>query len=140
MNIVDDRHVRDSAKPWADDSIEIYIDADGSRKNRYDGWNDFQLTYRLHDQRLTLGGRTPKNKIHAVKHRMVKLANGYQLETTIPWTTLNVRPKHGHVVGFDIQVNDDDSGDQRDAKLAWNAQSDQAWKNPQMFGQLVLSN
>ena len=140
VNITDDRHVRDSAKPWADDSIEIYIDADGSRKSRYDGWNDFQLTYRLNDQRLTLGGSTPKNKIHAVKHRMVKVANGYQLETTIPWTTLNVRPKHGHVVGFDIQVNDDDSGDQRDAKLAWNAQTDQAWKNPQMFGQLVLSN
>ncbi len=140
VDIVDDRYVRDSEKPWADDSIEIYIDADASRKSRYDGWNDFQLTYRLHDQSLTLGGRTPKNKIHAVKHRMVKLANGYQLETTIPWRTLNVRPKNGHRVGFDIQVNDDDSGDQRDAKLAWNARTDQAWKNPQMFGELVLAN
>jgi hypothetical protein len=140
VNIIDDRHVKDSAKPWADDSIEIYIDADASRKSRYDGWNDFQLTYRLNDQRLTLGGRTPSKKIHAVKHRMVKLPNGYQLETTIPWNTLNVRPKSGHRVGFDIQVNDDDSGDQRDAKLAWNARSDQAWKNPQMFGELVLAN
>lgn len=140
VNIVDDRHVKDSAKPWADDSIEIYIDADSSRKTRYDGWNDFQLTYRLHDQRLTIGGQTPSQKIHAVKHRMVKLANGYQLETTIPWTTLNVRPKNGHRIGFDIQVNDDDSGDQRDAKLAWNARTDQAWKNPQMFGELILIN
>ncbi|RVU86243.1 hypothetical protein EOL70_01990 [Leucothrix sargassi] len=140
VNIVDDRHVKDSAKPWADDSIEIYIDADGSRKSRYDGWNDFQLTYRLYDQKLTVGGRTPPHKIHQIQHRMVKLATGYQLETTIPWSTLNVRPKHGHRVGFDIQVNDDDSGNQRDAKLAWNAKSDQAWKNPRMFGELVLTH
>jgi len=140
VNITDDRHVRDSQKPWADDSIEIYIDADGSRKSRYDGWNDFQLTYRLYDQKLTVGGKTPKNKIHAVRHKMVKLVNGYQLETTIPWSTLNVKPKHGHVVGFDIQVNDDDSGNQRDSKLAWNAKSDQAWKNPRMFGRMILTN
>ncbi|WP_146201413.1 CBM9 family sugar-binding protein [Leucothrix arctica] len=140
VNIVDDRLVKDSAKPWADDSIEIYIDADGSRKSRYDGWNDFQLTYRMDDQKLTVGGRTPPHKIYAIQHKMIKVANGYQLETTIPWTTLNVKPKHGHRVGFDIQVNDDDSGDQRDAKLAWNAKTDQAWKNPRMFGELVLSN
>jgi len=82
VNIVDDRHIRDSANAWADDSIEIYIDADGSRKSRYDGWNDFQLTYRLYDQKLTVGGRTPPHKIYAIQHNMVKLANGYQLETT----------------------------------------------------------
>ena len=140
VNITDDRHIKDSSMPWADDSIEIYIDADGSRKTRYDGWNDFQLTYRLYDQKLTMGGSTPKGLINTVKHRMVKLANGYQLETTIPWTTLKVRPKNGHRIGFDIQVNDDDTGNQRDAKLAWNAKVDEAWKNPQMFGELVLAN
>ena len=140
VRITDDRQINDSKHAWADDSIEIYIDADGSRKDRYDGWNDFQLTYRLHDQTLSIGLNTPHDKIDAVQHKMVKSPQGYQLDTVIPWHTLNVRPRSGLRVGFDIQVNDDDNGHQRDAKLAWNATSDKAWKDPRMFGELILAN
>ncbi|HIP95489.1 MAG TPA: hypothetical protein EYH20_09150, partial [Leucothrix sp.] len=55
------------------------------------------------------------------------------------WTTLRVRPKPEHTLGFDIQINDDDNGYSRDAKISWNAESDSAWKTPRVFGELVLS-
>jgi hypothetical protein len=35
-------------------------------------------------------------------------------------------------------VNDDDNGSSRDAKVSWNANTDTAWKNPRVFGELVL--
>jgi hypothetical protein len=70
---------------------------------------------------------------------MVKTANGYRLEATIPWSVLKVTPKTGMRMGFEVQVNDDDNGNQRDAKVSWNATSDTAWKNPQLFGELRLT-
>ncbi|MCK5727220.1 MAG: CBM9 family sugar-binding protein [Thiotrichaceae bacterium] len=139
VNIQDDKHVKDSKKAWADDSVEIYIDADASRLSSYDGKNDFQFTYRLYDRHLSLGG-SPLKLANGITHKMVKVKNGYQLATAIPWSTLKVRPTPGKRIGFDVQVNDDDTGRSRDGKIAWNANSDKAWKNPQMFGQLVLMN
>ena len=64
--------------------------------------------------------------------------SGYQLDISIPWTTLRIIPKPEHVLGFDIQVDDDDNGHSRDAKLSWNAESDTAWKNPRVLGELIL--
>jgi hypothetical protein len=40
----------------------------------------------------------------------------------------------GVSIGFDVQVNDDDGGGQRDSKLAWNAVEDDAWQNTRAFG------
>lgn len=139
VNIQDDKHVKDSKKPWADDSVEIYIDANADRSPTYDN-NDFQLTYRLYDRHLSLGNNKPLQLANNITHRMIKVNNGYQLETSIPWKTLGIKPTQGKHIGFDVQVNDDDTGNSRDGKLAWNANADKAWKNPQMFGQLVLMN
>lgn len=138
VNVQDDRQVRDSSKRWADDSIEIYIDADGSRMSTYDGKNDFHLTYRLYDKDFEVSSNSAQKQLKGVQQKMTKNAKGYQLKTAIPWQTLNMEPKAGNQVGFDVQINDDDTGRDRDAKLAWNANADTAWKNPQMFGQLVL--
>ncbi len=138
VNVQDDRQVKDSAKPWADDSVEIYIDADGSRKPTYDGKDDFHLTYRMNDKQLSVSSNSAHHQMQSVKRKMVRKPGGYELETVIPWKTLNIKPVAGRKLGFDVQINDDDTGRSRDAKLAWNANSDTAWKNPQMFGQLVL--
>jgi len=139
VGIQDDKLVNDSDQPWADDSVEIYIDADGSRGETYDGENDFQLSFRMKDKAVSVGGSSPKRDLSALTHRMVKTANGYRLEATIPWSVLNVTPKAGMRMGFEVQVNDDDNGNQRDAKVSWNATSDTAWKNPQLFGELLLT-
>lgn len=140
VGIVDETHISDSKQPWADDSIEIYIDADASRNESYDQFNDYHLTFRLGDPKISLGGKTPKEDIKDIKYSMRQNPSGYQLDVMIPWTTLRIIPKAEHIIGFDIQVNDDDNGSSRDAKISWNASSDTAWKNPRVFGELVLGD
>jgi len=140
VGIQDDLHVKDSPKAWADDSIEIYIDADGSRTEKFDGQNDFQLTFRMKDQTVAIGQSSPVRNTRLIRHKMVKTSNGYSLEASIPWAMLGVWPKAGMQIGFDIQINDDDNGDARDAKISWNAMLDEAWKNPSLFGELVIKN
>ena len=140
VGIVDDKFVADSKKQyWADDSIEIYIDADASRSDQYDGFNDYHLSFRMGSP-IQAGSKTPKEDISAIRYAMRPNPAGYQLDIAIPWTTLRVIPKPEHTLGFDIQVNDDDNGYSRDAKISWNAETDSAWKSPKVFGELVLSH
>ena len=142
VTVVDDRLIQDSANHWADDSIEIYLDADNSHRAKYDGRNDIKFSFRLKDKRVTIDGiksRLNANKlVQAIQFKMRKLARGYHLEVAIPWKALKIKPRTNQKIGFEVQVNDDDDGKQRDAKVAWNGKVDQAWKNPQMFGAIVL--
>ncbi|MCK5903446.1 MAG: CBM9 family sugar-binding protein [Cocleimonas sp.] len=138
VNVQDDKIVQDSSERWADDSIEIYLDIDNSRQPRYDGRNDFKLSYRLRDNSVTLDGVKSKLIQRSIGFSMKQIARGYVLETSIPWKALRVNPKVNQRIGFEVEVNDDDSGKQRDGKIAWNAKVDKAWKNPQMFGQIIL--
>ncbi|MCK5726729.1 MAG: hypothetical protein KAH22_07900 [Thiotrichaceae bacterium] len=140
VDVTDDYFIKDSQQPWGDDSIEIFIDADGSRTASYDGKNDFQFMFRWKDYGIGLGKNSPRKNITGVRHKMIKTHDGYVLEASIPWSILGVRPRTGQSIGIDIQVNDDDDGGHRDGKLAWNATQDKAWKSPQHFGRLVLVN
>jgi len=140
VGVIDENHVSDSKQLWADDSIEIYIDADASRNEFYDESNDFHLSFRLGDDGISLGGKTPKEAVKTIKYSIRQNKSGYHLNVAIPWTTLRVTPKNEHILGFDIQINDDDNGGGRDAKISWNASSDQAWKTPRVFGQIVLED
>jgi len=139
VDALDDKFMRDSPAPWSDDSIEIFVDADGSRTNTFDGKNDFHFIYRWQDNNVNLGNTSPRRGGSlGIKQTMTRTDNGYTLETSIPWSTLGVKPIAGKLIGIDIQINDDDSGQDRDGKLAWHAKQDQSWKNPQTFGRLIL--
>ena len=139
VDALDDKFMRDSPAPWSDDSVEIYVDADGSRSSKFDGKNDFHFIYRWKDQNVNLGNTSPRRgRSLGIKQTMTRTDRGYTLETSIPWSTLGVKPIAGKTIGIDIMINDDDSGRGRDGKLAWHAKNDLSWKNPQSFGQLIL--
>ena len=138
VDATDDKFIRDSRAPWSDDSIEIYIDADGSRGSKFDGKNDYHLIYRWKDKNVSLSKSSPRKGRLGIKQTMTRSDRGYTLETSIPWSTLGIKPKAGQAIGIDVQINDDDSGNGRDGKLAWHAKNDSSWKNPQTFGRLVL--
>ena len=138
VDALDDKFIRDSKAPWSDDSIEIFVDADGSRGNKYDGKNDFHFIYRWKDRNVNLSSNSPRKRALGIIQTMTRTDKGYTLETSIPWKTLGVNPVAGKNIGIDVQINDDDSGKGRDGKLAWHAKSDKSWKNPQAFGRLIL--
>jgi hypothetical protein len=138
VDIQDDKLVQDSEQAWADDSVEIYIDANGSRAPQYDGKDDFQLVLRMQDQQLEISAASPTQDAESFQHQRVKTDDGYRLKMSIPWQVLGIKPAAGLKMGFDVHVNDDDNGRLRDAKLSWHAPEDQAWKNPRLFGEVVL--
>ena len=139
VDALDDKFIRDSSAPWSDDSVEIFVDADGSRANKFDGKNDFHFIYRWKDRSVNLSKSSPRRgRSLGIKQTMTRTDKGYTLETSIPWTTLGVKPVAGKSIGIDVQINDDDSGKERDGKLAWHAKQDQSWRNPQAFGRLIL--
>ena len=138
VDTMDDYFVRDSKAPWGDDSIEVYIDADGSRSASFDGKNDFHFIYRWKDSKVSLSSNSAGHSNMGIRQTMTRSDHGMILETSIPWRSLGVNPSNGHRLGIDIQINDDDNGNQRDTKLAWHATNDDAWKNPQKFGRLEL--
>lgn len=138
VDAIDDKFVRDSRTPWSDDSIELYIDADGSRSSSFDGKNDFHFIYRWKDKNVSLSKSSPHRSNLGIRQTMIRTDQGYTLETSIPWRTLGVRPIAGQTIGIDVQINDDDSGRGRDGKLAWHSKNDNAWKNPQNFGRVLL--
>jgi len=138
VDAIDDMFVRDSKAPWSDDSIELYIDADGSRSSQFDGKNDFHFIYRWKDRNVSLSKNSPRRGNLGIRQTMTRTDKGYTLETSIPWSTLGVRPIAGKMIGIDVQINDDDSGRGRDGKLAWYSKNDNAWKNPQNFGRILL--
>jgi hypothetical protein len=140
VDAVDDKFVRDSRNPWSDDSIELYIDADGSRSSKFDGKNDFHFIYRWKDKSVNLSRNSPRKDNLGIQQTMTRTNKGYSLETAIPWKTLGVKPVAGRSIGIDVQVNDDDSGKERDGKLSWHAKNDNSWTNPRNFGQLILGS
>ncbi len=142
VDVKDDKLVQDSPHTWADDSIEIYLDLDNSRRKKYDGNNDLKLSFRMKDKTVTIDGIKPSLHSRKIANNigfvMTALPKGYRLEAAIPWEILKVKPRLNQHIGFEVQVNDDDTGKNRDGKIAWNAKVDKAWKNPKMFGGLVL--
>ena len=140
ISVADERLINDSSAPWEDDALELFIDADGSGLNQYDQSNDFHLIFRAQDGKVGLGRNSPAITPSSIQSRSVRDAKGYMLEVQIPWASLQVQPQAGMRIGLDVHLDDDDDGNQRDAKLTWRDTRDEAWRNPSMFGQAVLGN
>ena len=64
---------------------------------------------------------------------------GYRVEVKFPWSTLGTKPSAGAKIGLDVQVNDNDAGGKRKSKITWHAREDNAWENPQAFGNAELA-
>ena len=118
VDAIDDKFIRDSKAPWSDDSIEIYVDADGSRGSKFDGKNDFHFIYRWKDRNVSLSSSSPRKRSLGIKQTMTRSDGGYTLETSIPWSTLGVTPKDvmemenrmsSQDQAFELSSDDDDS-------------------------------
>jgi hypothetical protein len=123
---------------WYDDSIEVYIDADNSKSTQYDN-DDAQYYFVWDKTKPTIGVHNQHGRLENVEFAMVTTDKGYRTEIKFPWTTLGKKPATGATIGFDVQVNDSDGGGKRDHKIAWFAKADNAWENPQRFGNAELA-
>ena len=140
IGVEDNRFAAGSNIPWENDSVELYLDADGSLNSQYDGRNDFHFIFDIASQKVAMGKYSPPRQRVPMNFNVVRNADGYSLEITLPWAALGIQPQAGMRLGMDVHVNDNDGTPQRKGKLTWKAQADDAWRNPALFGRVVLGN
>jgi len=134
VEVTDDAKKNDSnTEIYNDDAIEVYIDINNDKATSY-GANDFQYTFRWNDATVY----EKNDKTTNVVFEQTTTSTGYIIEAKIPWATLSGSPATGQLVGFDVLVNDDDDGGERDDKISWTASADDAWENPSLLGTVVL--
>jgi hypothetical protein len=126
---------------WQDDSVEVYVDGGNEKVGAYDA-NDRQLTIGrdniggdIDDPKM--GGQGPGS---GTKAAVIDTNYGWAVEAATPLATYGIPAVEGTVIGFNVQLNDDDDGGGRDHKLAWSsvelASGEASWTNPQMFAEL----
>jgi hypothetical protein len=138
VDVTDDilRHDSTPDNWYQDDSVEVYIDAGNSKSSQY-GQTDYQYTFNW-DKTSPKMQETKHNSTEGVQYVLVTTDKGYRVEIKFPWSTLGTKPSAGAKIGLDVQVNDNDSG-KRDTKIAWYGKQDNAWQNPQAFGNAELA-
>ena len=137
VEVTDDDRRNDSEAWYEDDGIEIYIDADNSRDSTY-GANDFQYAIGWNNENLV--EEISKGATDGTEAAVVDTDGGYRVEVAIPWSTLGITPADSARLGVDIHVNDDDEGGLRSSKIAWQAQQDDSYRYPYLFGEAVLQS
>jgi len=136
VDVTDDDLQNDSEEFWLDDMVEVFIDADNSKRNNYDD-NDFQYHFGWDAASPALGESQHEN-MAGVDAAFAKTDGGYRVEIKLPWSTLGATPVPGKPIGFDVQVSDDDGGGERDSKLTWHAPQDDAYLHPNVLGTAQL--
>lgn len=128
----------DSEEPWNDDGLELFIDGDNSKGDSYDGIDDFQALLTPHNNIL------PFIPAHSASGLRIFHRSGgmyaYDIEVTINLASAGIET--GRPFGFDLHINEDDNGGERDAKWGWFEKSgfDRSWMQPSRFGTLLLTD
>ncbi len=100
------------------------------------GANDFAYMFLINSPTIY---ESKHNATGGVSFVQGPKTGGYVMEIRIPWSTLGGAPAPGSFMGFDLHVNDDDGGGARDAKIAWQDASDNAWQWPSVLGTLQVA-
>lgn len=144
--------IRDSEQIFQDDSIDIFIDADNSKGNSYDGINDRHLIIPL----ISAPGdvSTSNSTVFAAGPNSASLP-AFEFATCVcrggqnTWEVKLPLAEFGLVrdrpFGLDVQLNEDNDGNARDAKWAWFHPSrlsidvDNTFRIPSFMGTAVIN-
>ncbi|MNM16229.1 Endo-1,4-beta-xylanase A precursor [compost metagenome] len=123
-----------SVNSWEQDSIEIFLDQNNGKTASYEA-DDGQ--YRVnYDNEQSYGGAASSSNF-TTKTRLTE--DGYDVEAAIKLD--KITPEEGGLLGFDLQVNDDQNGDgKRDSVAIWNDPSGMSWSTTAKWGNLLLKS
>lgn len=138
--IEDDQIIGDSADPWEDDGLEVYIDGGNEKGSSYDA-NDHQFIFKISDPNTVYHHSHGAINPEGIEYALTSAPGVSYVELKIDLIYLiGILSQDDGNIGIDIHVNDDDDGGQRETKLTWSAQSDNAWNNPSVFGTFTFEN
>jgi hypothetical protein len=148
VEVTDDVKVTDTGfpTPYSDDCVEFWLDLNNSKNSAYlpSETDEYQIIF-LRDN----------TTIHQVDHNDVLVGldwawadtqTGYIFEIEMPWLTAFkwkekfdvLQPEFGQKLGFEVHVNDDDDGEDRDSNIGWFYTTDEAWRNPSTLGDMKM--
>ena len=128
----DDVSVVDSADIWKDDGVEFALDGENDDDPFSASGGDHQFTVRR-DGLLNDRAEPTDKAVARVKERN----DGFDIEISIPRSALGgTTLQDGVVLGFDIGLNDDDNGGDRDSQLIWSG--DNTYSGARDFANLKL--
>jgi hypothetical protein len=137
VDVIDDVLKHDATDGYQNDSVEVFIDAKNSKTSQYDD-TDYQYTF-IWDKTAPIMQELKRNRTEGVQYAVVTTDKGYRVEIKFPWLTLGTKPSSGAKIGLDVHVNDNDAGGKRETKIAWHDAQDNAWQNPEVFGNAELA-
>ncbi len=134
----------DSTNIWEDDTAELYFDIGNDKTSSY-GNNDFQQLFSYQNMASnnklvgynSAQGMTVSYSSSAGMEMPGSTRTVYEFKVNL--NSIGLHPEQRF--GFDIQVNDDNNGGDRDSKWGWFAPpgTDTSWQDPSVFGTAVLA-
>ena len=125
-----------STNPWEQDSIEIFVDQNNGKTSVFDG-DDGQYRINFKNVRTVGGHANQDNYTSAVSILEDEEGEviGYVVEAAIELDRIDARA--GHMLGFDLQVNNDQNGDgTRDSVAIWSDPTGQSYMDTSRYGVL----
>ncbi|THF76099.1 endo-1,4-beta-xylanase [Cohnella fermenti] len=132
--VVTDSMLSDAiSNAWEQDSVEIFVDQNNGKTSSYEE-DDGQ--YRINYKNVkSVGGHASQSNYTSA----TKLTDGgYIVEAAIALDT--IAPVAGTLIGFDLQVNNDQNGGTRDSVFIWSDPTGQSYMNTSRFGVLELKD
>ena len=123
---------------WNGDGVEIYFDADNSKGETYDGVNDNQIRITVDDVEIAdIDSSLP---VEGAAFKVLVTDLGYNVEAAFPLEALQISPSADadNVIGFEVQLNDNDSAGGRETLGRWFSDDNDSWKNASLFGEALL--
>jgi hypothetical protein len=116
FTVVDSTPRNDSSEPWHDDAVEVFLDLNDGKSLSYQG-DDFQLIVPRDESAMNSPQGGADTSAMAVERS--SNAKGYQVKLTVPWSSVGVggRPPLGKTIGFDLAVDDDSDGGDRNSQV-----------------------
>lgn len=122
-----------SPNVWEQDSVEIFVDQNNGKTDVYQE-DDGQYRMNFNNVRSFGGHAGEDNFTSAAK----VIDGGYVVEAAIRLDT--IKAEKGTVIGFDLQVNNDEDGQgTRDSVAIWSDPTGQSYQNTSRFGVLEFS-
>jgi endo-1,4-beta-xylanase len=120
-----------STTVYMQDSIEVFIDENNNKTTSYepdDG--QFRVSFENRQSFGSTGG------VDGFESAAQIIEGGYAVEVKIPYRSLT--PQDGTVIGFDLQVNDDQGSGARDSISKWNDPTNESWRSTAGLGVLIF--
>ena len=124
---------KSSANAYEQDTVEVFFDENNHKTDYYET-DDLQARVNYDNEKTITDGLSTDRFVSAT----AKTDKGYLVEMAIPF---GIAPfKNGQVLGFDVQVNDDGTGDgKRTAISNWNDLTGMGYTSTAGYGVLTLT-